>query len=321
MAMDILKLNISKAVKSEGPWKRVWNRLIHKKLAMISLVLIIVVYMAGIFAPWIAPSNYSDQNLLEAKQGPSLEHLAGTDRLGRDMLSRVLYGIQTTVIITITSMLTGGLLIGLSLGLISGYFGGKVDSIIMRLGEVFAAFPGILLMILLAATVKPRVLSFARSVEDLTGIDWIIKTGIVDYIVVFGALAAFSWVGMARLVRGQVLSLKTMQFIDAARAAGASTPRILFFHLLPNAISPVVVSITMGMGSIVGAEIVLSWLGIGIQPPRPSLGNMIFENGSLGVLRSDPHLLLVPIAIAWLLIFTWNLLGDGLNDVLNPRTR
>ncbi len=321
MSIRELTLEGKRGMRSRGPMAQAWSRLLRKKIALVSLVLIVVVYMSGILAPWVAPHSYTDQDLLAAKQGPSLEHFAGTDRLGRDMFSRVLYGIQTTVIITVATILTGGLVIGVTLGLISGYFGRFVDSVIMRVGEIFAAFPGILLVILIAATVKPRVLNWVRAFEDATGIDWLVRSGVVDYVVVFGALAAFGWIGMARLVRGQVLSLKDAQFIDSARAAGASTPRILFLHILPNAISPVIVSVSMGMGSIVGAEIVLSWLGIGITPPRPSLGNMIFENGSLGVLRSDPHLLLAPIAVAWLLMFTWNLLGDGLNDVLNPRTR
>ncbi len=321
MAIQELELKGGKIRKIKGPVAQAWEKLVHKKLALISLTMIVVIYLSGILAPLIAPYGYTEQNLSAAKQGPSIHHLAGTDRLGRDEFSRILYGIQTTVIVTLASIMTGGLFIGVSLGLVSGYFGKFTDSVIMRVGEVFAAFPGILLVILMAATVKPRVLDFARSVEDSTGWTWIVKSGVVDYVVVFGALAAFSWIGMARLVRGQVLTLKERQYVDAAKAAGASTPRILFTHILPNALSPVIVSVSMGMGSLVGAEIVLSWLGIGIQPPRPSLGNMIYENGNLGVLRTDPHLILAPIAVAWLLIFTWNLLGDALNDVLNPRAR
>ena len=321
MAIKELELEDRGAWQSRSPLAHAWSRLIRKKLAMISLILIVIVYMSGILAPWISPQSYTEQNLLATKQRPSLSHLAGTDRLGRDQFSRILYGIQTTVIITISTIVTGGLFLGVTMGLISGYFGKFIDSVIMRVGEIFAAFPGILLVIIIAATVKPRVLNWTRSIEDATGIDWLVSSGVVDYVVVFGALAAFGWIGMARLVRGQILYLKETQFVDAARAAGASTPRILFVHLLPNAMSPIIVSITMGMGAIVGAEIVLSWLGIGIQPPRPSLGNMIFENGHLSVLQNDPHLILAPIAVAWLLMFTWNLLGDALNDVLNPRTR
>ncbi len=255
---------------------------------------------------------------------PSLEHPLGTDRIGRDLLSRVIYGIRTTVIITLASVLTGSLLIGVFMGAAAGYFGRRVDTVIMRTGDIFLAFPGILLIILIAATVKPRVVEWTRGFEDWSGIDGIVRSGAVDYFVVFASLTLFSWVGMARLVRGQVLWLKESQYVEAARAMGASNLRIVFRHLLPNAISPVIVSVSVGMGAVAGSEVVLSWFGIGIQPPNPSLGRMILENfgvSNLSILRDDPHLLLVPAATIAVLIYAWNLLGDGLNDVLNPRTR
>ena len=255
---------------------------------------------------------------------PSLEHPLGTDRIGRDLLSRVIYGIRTTVIITLASVLTGSLLIGVFMGAAAGYFGRRVDTVIMRIGDIFLAFPGILLIILIAATVKPRVVEWVRAFEDWSGIDGIVRSGGVDYFVVFASLTLFSWVGMARLVRGQLLWLKESQYVEAARAMGASNMRIIFRHLLPNALSPVIVSVSVGMGAVAGSEVVLSWFGIGIQPPNPSLGRMILENfgiSNLSILRDDPHLLLVPAATIAILIYAWNLLGDGLNDVLNPRTR
>ena len=255
---------------------------------------------------------------------PSLEHPLGTDRIGRDLLSRVIYGIRTTVIITLASVLTGSLLIGVFMGAAAGYFGRRVDTVIMRIGDIFLAFPGILLIILIAATVKPRVVEWVRGFEDWSGIDGIVRSGGVDYFVVFASLTLFSWVGMARLVRGQLLWLKESQYVEAARAMGASNMRIIFRHLLPNALSPVIVSVSVGMGAVAGSEVVLSWFGIGIQPPNPSLGRMILENfgiSNLSILRDDPHLLLVPAATIAILIYAWNLLGDGLNDVLNPRTR
>ena len=143
----------------------------------------------------------------------------------------------------------------------------------------------------------------------------------VDYFVVSAALVGFSWIGMARLVRGQILYIKESQHVEAAKAIGSSTPRILFRHLLPNAMSPIIVTATMGMGNMVGVEIVLSWLGLGIQPPRPSLGTMLLEAGSLSALREVPWMLLAPGMVAWTLVLSWNLLGDALNDVLNPRAR
>jgi ABC-type dipeptide/oligopeptide/nickel transport system permease subunit len=297
------------------------RRLSRKKLAMTCLVIIAIMYGSGIFAPLAAPHGYNDQDLSSVKERPSLTHPLGTDRLGRDMLSRVIYSLRTTVIITVTSLVTGALIIGVSLGLIAGYFGKLADGIIMRVGEVTSAFPDIFLVLIIVATVKPRILQWVRGFEDATGIDWIIRLGIVDYTVISLALAAFSWFGMARLVRGQVLQARENQYIEAARALGSSSRRILGRHLLPNVISPVIVSVSAGLGAVAGAEVVLSWLGIGIQPPTPSLGVMIFENGNISVLRSDPHLTLVPSSVLVLLLFTFSLLGDGLNDAFNPRAR
>ena len=306
---------------SQGHLRRAWSRLVRKKLAMISVVTLIVVYSAGILAPLIAPYEYTAQDYTAIREPPSLSHWAGTDLKGRDLLTRVMWGIQNTIIITVISMATGGLVIGVTLGLVSGYFGRWIDSLIMRVGEVFSSFPDILLVILLAATLGPRIRDFVRQIEDETFIDGIVQAGVVDYLVIMIALLSFSWFTMARVVRGQVLALKQTQFVDAARSTGASTPRILFVHLLPNAISPIVVLVSMGMGSMIGIEIILSWLGLGIQPPRPSLGVMLLEAGSLSALREVPWMLATPGIIAWIMVLSWNLLGDALNDVLNPRTR
>ena len=305
----------------QGHLRRAMSRIVRKKLAMISVVTLVVLYSLGIFAPLIAPYDYTAQDYRAIRKPPSADHWAGTDLKGRDLLTRVMWGIQNTVIITVISMATGGLLIGVTLGLVSGYFGAWVDTLIMRVGEVFASFPDILLVILLAATLGPRIRDGVRALEDSTFLDGLVRAGVPDYLVISLALVSFSWFGMARIVRGQTLALKQTQFVDAARSVGASTPRILFVHLLPNAISPVVVVVTMGMGSMVGAEIILSWLGLGIQPPRPSLGVMLLEAGSLSALREVPWMLLTPGIVAWTLVLSWNLLGDALNDVLNPRTR
>lgn len=288
---------------------------------MTCLVIIVVMYGSGVFAPVVAPYGYDAQDLSVAKQGPSLSHPLGTDRLGRDLLSRVMYALRTTVIITVVSLATGTLLLGITLGLVAGYFGRWADSIIMRVGEVTSSFPDIFLVLIIVATVKPRVLQWVRNFEDASGIDWIVRLGIVDYLVISLALAIFSWFGMARLVRGQVLQARENQYIEASRAVGSSTSRILGVHLLPNIISPVIVTVSAGLGTVAGTEIFLSWMGIGIQPPTPSLGVMIWENGNISVLRSDPHLTLVPSMVFVLLLFTFSLLGDGVNDAFNPRAR
>jgi peptide/nickel transport system permease protein len=307
--------------KGESLWLRSARRLLRKPKAVFALAVITLLYGSGLFAHWVAPYGYNQQDLTAVRQPPSARHWLGTDGVGRDILSRLIYALRTNLIITAASVLTGSLLLGVTLGLLAGYLGGRVDSAIMRIGELFTAFPGILLVILIAATVKPRVLEMIRDFEDATGFRGLVRWGVVDYFVVFGALSAFAWVGMARLVRGQALSLKEQPFVEAARAAGASLWRLLFVHILPNALPPVIVSVSMGLGAIAGAEVVLSWLGIGIQPPVPSLGNMIWEGQSISVLQRWPHMLLPPVITVALLIFAWNLLGDALNDVLNPKAR
>ncbi len=305
----------------KGHLRRAMERLVRKKIAVVCMVVLAIIYFAGIFAPLIAPYDYSEPHFTSIRKPPSWEFWAGTDFGGRDVLSRVLWGIQNTVIITLVSMVTGGLLIGITMGLMSGYFGAWIDALIMRVGELFAAFPDILFMIIIASALKPRFIEIARRIEESTGIEGIVRSGIVDYFVISLALVAFGWVGMARLVRGQVLSLKQTPFVEAARATGAGTPRVLLVHLLPNVISPVAVSVSAGMGAMIGAEIVLSWLGLGIQPPRPSLGQMLLQAGSISALREVPWMLIAPSAVALSLVLAWNLLGDSLNDVLNPHTR
>ena len=323
-----------KTQRSKGHLARAMTRLVRKKIAVTCIVVLSVIYFAGIFAAWVSPYDYTAQDYTVIRNAPSYvldqgplafwteSHFAGTDRAGRDLFTRVLWGIQNTVILTLVAMLTGGLLIGVSLGLIAGYYGKRVDSFIMRIGEVFASFPDIFLVIIIAATLRPRILGWVRALEDrFDFLDGIVRIGVVDYFVVSIALVGFGWIGMARLVRGQILFLKENQYIEAARASGASTARVLFMHLLPNAIAPIVVTVSAGMGAYVGTEIILSWLGLGIQPPRPSLGTMLLQGGHISVIREEPWMLLSPGIAAWLLILCWNLLGDALNDVLNPRTR
>jgi len=297
------------------------QRLLRKKIAIVCILALLVLYTCGIFAECVSPYGYTDQDYSSILQSPNSDHWAGTDRTGRDVLTRTLWGVQNTLILTVVAMLTGGLVIGVTLGLVAGYMGGKTDGVIMRIGEIFASFPDILLVIILAATLRPRILELARWLEDNTALEGIVRTGVVDYFVVSFALVAFGWVGMARLVRGQILALRETDYIQAAKAIGASTNRILFMHLLPNCISVIVVTVSMGMGALTGTEIVLSWLGLGIQPPRPSLGTMLLGAGNIGTLRDTPWELLVPGLAAFIMVVAWNLIGDALSDALNPRTR
>jgi len=311
--------------RSRSYWAISLRRLFRKKVGVVCLVVIVIMYGAGIFSPLVTPYDYNDQDLSRAKQGPSFSHPFGTDRLGRDIFTRdiftrVIYGLRTTVIITVVSLVTGSLVLGLTLGLLSGYFGKWIDTIIMRVGEVTSAFPEIFLVLIIIASVKPTVTGWARVIEDLLGVE-IVRLGVVDYLVLSLALAIFSWFGMARLVRGQVLQQRENQYVEAARSIGSSTPRILLKHVLPNVMGPVIVVVSAGMAAVAGSEVLLSFLGIGIQPPTPSLGLMMFENGSIAVLRTTPHLLLFPAGALTVLLFTFNLLGDAINDAFNPRTR
>ena len=316
----------TRSVKGRKQLSLAFGRLRRKKLGMMALTVLCVVYLAGIFAPLLETHNYTETNLLKTQEGPDTENFLGTDRLGRDTYTRLLWGIQTTVIVTVATTLTGALILGVTLGLIAGYFRGAVDSAIARLGEVVSAFPDILLIILLAATVRPRVLNWTRSFEDSTGFTGLVSSGFVDFVVIGIALLPLSWFGTMRLVRGQVLQLRDSDYVEAARAMGTSTPRILFRHILPNIISPLIVTVSFGMGAVAGTEIALSFFGLGVQPPRPSLGIMIAEATGRGstatsVLTQHPEQLLAPIAVVWLLIFSWNILGDALTDVFNPRSR
>ncbi|NQW20271.1 MAG: ABC transporter permease [Chloroflexi bacterium] len=321
-----LDQEISELPRSRGHWRNVWARFRRRRLAFISLILITFIYLLGIFAPVIQTHDYQETNLRRTQQGPSAENWLGTDRAGRDIYTRVVWGIQTTVIITVSTFITGSLFLGVTMGLFAGYFRGWIDAVIMRIGEVVSAFPDILLIILLAATLRPVIVEFARSVEDSTGMSGLVSSGVVDYVVIGIALLPLSWFGMMRLVRGQVLVLRDAEYVQAARAMGTSTPRILFRHILPNVVSPIIVSVSFGIGAVALSEVVLSFFGLGVQPPRPSLGVMIGEvtargGASVSVLRDHPEQLLAPIIVVWLLIFCWNIVGDALNDVLNPRSR
>lgn len=315
-----------------SPIRLAWRRLRRKKIAMLMLAIIIFIYAVGIFAKPISTHSYSQTDLFHTQEGPSKDHIFGTDRIGRDIYTRTVWGVQTTVILTLITVGTGGIVLGVALGLVAGYFGGKTDAIIMRIGEVVAAFPGILLVILIAATLRPRIVGWTRNFEDSTNFrDWspfggLIESGFVDYFVVAIALMPFAWFGMMRLVRGQVLTIRNADYIEAARAVGVSTPRLLFSHILPNVMGPIIVTASFGMGAIAGSELVLSFLGIGVQPPRPSLGFMLADVSGRGtavvsVMQNHPEQLLAPIIVIWLLIFAWSLFGDALNDAFNPRAR
>jgi ABC-type dipeptide/oligopeptide/nickel transport system permease subunit len=325
LAPDALDAESSLSQRSLSPTALAWRRLLKKRIAIAALCFITLFYFVGIMAPvfdllgLIPP--YNQQDLEQALQGPSLDHPFGTDRLGRDQLSRVIWASQTTVIITFAALFTGGLVLAVGLGLLTGYVGGWIDTVVMRVGDIFASLPSILILILINATMKDQVRSIAASIEGFTGIGGIVKSGAPDYFLIAITLSLFGWVGGARVIRSQILSLRETEFILAARAVGSPTSRILFRHLLPNVSNIIIVSLSLGLAGIAGSEIVLTWFGIGIQPPHPSFGAMIFDASGIRTLNVHPHLLAFPAAVVTGLFFSFNLLGDALTDVFTPRAR
>lgn len=257
-----------------------------------ALTLIIVI--AALLAPALAPFDPSEQDTFRRLEGPSREHLLGLDDLGRDVLSRILYGARVSLRVGFSVVILASIA-GVMLGAIAGYFGGRIDTLIMRICDMLLAFPGILLAIALVAVLGPSLNN------------------------VILALATIGWVGYARLVRGQVLKVREMEFVTAARALGAQSHRIIFRHVLPNVINPVIVMATLGLAGAILSEASLSFLGLGVQPPTPSWGAMLTSGRRyLGLAN---HLAIFPGAAIMLAVMGLNFLGDGLIDALDPKYR
>ncbi|HEY7402966.1 MAG TPA: ABC transporter permease [Candidatus Angelobacter sp.] len=264
-------------------------------LAAAGMVMVAVFVLLALFGPWLAPHDPSSIDLPARLQPPSTSHWFGTDELGRDILSRIIYGARISMLVG-TSVVAGSLLLGLILGSIAGYYGGYVDKFFsVILMNAFLSFPGILLAIAFVAFLGP---------------------GIFNLIL---ALCIGGWVGYARLVRAQVLAVKEREFVEAARALGASDWRIVTRHILPNIIQPVIVQAAIGMAAAVLAEATMSFLGLGVPPPTASWGSML--NDGRAHLFDAPHLVLFPAAAVMLAVLSFNFIGDALRDYLDPRSR
>ena len=299
-----------------GPWRDAMRRLVKNKTAMFGLIIILMFTFVGILGTAIAPYDPLRQDLYSIATPPNSSHWLGTDELGRDMFSRILTGARTAMLVaTMVTFIAAGL--GTIIGMISAYAGGWVDTVLMRFADLLLAFPSFLLAAFINATLRPPYQNLMNQVSDATGISMFSGKAFVDYTLIFGALALVSWSGYARLIRGQVLSLREQEFVEAARSVGASTKIILFRHILPNSIAPIVVAVSVNFGNAILAESSLSFLGVGIQPPTPSWGQMI--NANLDQWRYSPYLVLAPGAALALLILAFNFFGDGVADALNPR--
>ena len=302
-------------------WTLALLALLRRKLAVAAMAYILLFYTVAIFAPILAPYSYTAQDLGHTYAAPSLKHPFGTDQLGRDVFSRVILATRTTMIVTIAASITGGFVIPLALGLIAGYRGGWVDSVINRVGEAVGSLPPLLLLILITATFRPRFDTYFAQYYHAPLVGDSLKAGGADLVLIFGALSLIGWVGGERLIRALVLSVRRTEYVQAAQAMGASTARVLWRHVFPNIAWLVVVGISSSLGGIALSEIGLSFLGLGVRPPTPSLGAMIYDGSGVRQFEAHPNLLLIPGVIAVLLLLSFNLLGDALNDVLNPRTR
>ena len=300
----------------QSPWRAFWHRFSRNVLAVFGLFIVLAFIFVGIFGPWLAPYSHTEQDLRNTEAWPSLEHPLGTDRLGRDQFSRLIWGARTAIIVAPSSVIIG-LILGIILGAAAGFFGGWVDTIIMRISDVLFAFPGLLFALFVAATIQPRLEEWLLTMEATRSL---VRSGYAEFFVVIAALSLVGWPGLARLVRGQILSLREQPFVEAAHAMGATPWWVLIYHLLPNAMPPVIVSISMGLGGAVLAEATLSFFGIGIQPPTASWGSMVYNNFEFWRSPAAPWLVWAPGFAVGMLVFAFNFIGDGLNEALNPRS-
>ena len=299
-----------------GLWSDAFRRLLRNRLSLIGLIIVLFTYATALAGPYLAPYDHLDQNLELIGMPPSAEHWLGTDDVGRDYFSRLLHAMRTAVLISIlVPLLT--LVIGVTLGAVSAYSGRAVDNTIMRLADVVMTIPTILFAALINASIAEPLEALMAALQDQTGWRFLTNTIYVDYLIVFSALSLISWPGEARLIRGQILSLREQDYVLAARSVGATNRQIMLRHLVPNSLGPVIVSFTFSMSSAMILEASLSYLGIGIQPPGASLGSMI--NRSMPSWRTWPHLIAIPAIVLGIVTLAINFLGDGLNDALNPR--
>ena len=271
-----------------------WRRLKKSKVAVVSLFVIVFVILVALFAPLLAPYSYEVQDSSNALASSSIEHLLGTDRVGRDILSRLIYGSRQSLQMGIIAMAISTVL-GVILGAIAGYYGKWVDNLVMRLLDIYQGIPMLLLTVTLAAVLGASL----RNAVIAIGIAMV--------------------PGTARLMRASILTVREMEYVEAAKSINASNPRIIMKHIIPNAIAPIIVNVTMGIGNCILAGAALSFIGLGAQPPIPEWGAMISD--ARDYMRAYPTLALYPGICIIITVLAFNLLGDGLRDALDPRLK
>jgi len=278
---------------SQSLWSDAFDRLKKNRLAVISGLVLIVLLVLAIFAPWIDPHSYAYQNLELGAVGPSSTYWLGTDTLGRDQFSRILYGARVSLLVGFVATAVA-LLIGVSWGIVAGFFGGKIDSTMMRIVDILYGLPFIIFIILL-------MVIFGRNI-------WLL----------FLAIGAVEWLTMARIVRGQVLTIKNQEFVLAAQAMGVRNISLFFRHILPNILGTIAVYATLTIPQVMLLEAFLSFLGLGVQPPMSSWGTLI--RYGVESMEEYPWMLIFPGLIFTITLFCLNFFGDGLRDAIDPRS-
>lgn len=279
--------------KPRSLWRDAWRRMRYSITARIGMVVVGIIILVAILTPLIDPYNPKvDSDLPNARQKPSMQHIFGTDRLGRDIFRRIMHGARLSLSVGMVAVLTAGS-IGTILGLVSGYLGGITDMVIMRLMDILMAFPSMLLAIAIVA---------------------VRGTGLFNTVI---AISVVGIPGYARLVRSMALSIREREYIEAARMVGVRSPRIIFRHIFPNSVAPIIVSATLGIGGTILTAAALGFLGLGAQPPAPEWGAMISDG--VPFLRQSPHLVFFPGMAIMFSVLGFNLLGDGLRDALDPQ--
>ncbi|MBX3022186.1 MAG: ABC transporter permease [Bdellovibrionales bacterium] len=295
---------MSAKVQGRSLQQEAWDRLKHNRVAMVSAAVIIFICAVGLLAPWLAPYPFDEQFLDRVLAPPSAQHWLGTDSLGRDMLSRLMYGARISMAVgVITAFIS--LIIGTVVGAIAGWFGGWVDSASMRFVDILDSIPSLILLILVKLVFD--------AVDIIPNPEFKALTGMLL------ALSLVSWVSLARVVRGQVLQVKQLAYVEAARSMGASSKRIVLQHILPNIAGPVIVLLTFQIPSNILSESFMSFLGLGLQPPYSSWG--VLANDGWRSLSSYPHLMISPGVAIFVTMLAFNLLGDGLRDAFDPQLR
>ncbi|TAK24294.1 MAG: ABC transporter permease [Chloroflexota bacterium] len=290
-----------------GQWALAWRRLRRHRLGLIGLVMLVVIFGLSYASPIVAPYSPTDIDLMDQFGTPSVAHPFGTDELGRDTISRLLYGGRVTLSVSLLATILVNV-VGIPLGAYAAYRRGWLETAIMRVTDVMLALP-LLLMLLI----------FSRMLREMEGMKQLFGAENVSVVVMVAILTVFGWMTVCRLIHGAVLSLREREFVEASRALGTPTARIVLRHLVPNAIAPILVAATLGFGQRIVFESTLSFLGLGIAPPYPSLGNMLTE--AQGYMFRNPLLAVYPGVVIFLVVLAVNFLGDALRDALDPRAR